>query len=429
MGNQRYNGFPYYGREEFIMGKNEKRRDKKGRVLRQNEQQRADGRYMFVYDDALGQRHYVYSWKLEPTDKAPAGKKSDKSLRELEKEIAEELHDGIAPVDMTVYELAEKYINLRLNSVRESTKRQYRTVLNNLKKQSFSKKKINEISKYDAKAYLVELQNAGVRYSSLHNIRGVLRPAFRMAEDNDWIRKNPFDFEFSEVVVNDMITREALDRDTQKRFMDFVKNDNHYNRYYDCFYILIHTGLRISEWCGITIEDIDLVEGTLNVNKQLQRTSDMRYIIVETKTNAGIRVLPLEDGVIEAFKRILDKRPKYGKEPVVKGSDGKEYKGFLYLDKNNLPLVAQHWEKHMQLAVQKHNRIYKNELPSITPHILRHTFCTNCARSGMNPKTLQYLMGHSDIGVTLNTYTHLKYEDAKEEMNRLKKELNKENED
>ena len=121
--------------------------------------------------------------------------------------------------------LADKYIKLRWNSVRESTRRQYKTVLNNLNKQSFSKKQINDVSRYDAKAYLVDLQNNGMRYSSLHNIRGVLRPAFRMAEDNDWIRKNPFDFEFSEVVVNDMITREALDRETQKRFMEFVKND------------------------------------------------------------------------------------------------------------------------------------------------------------------------------------------------------------
>ena len=55
----------------------------------------------------------------------------------------------------------------------------------------------------------------------------------------------------------------------------------------------------------------------------------------------------------------------------------------------------------------------------MTPHVCRHTFCSNMAKSGMNPKTLQYIMGHSDISVTLNTYTHLGYEDAEEEMKRL----------
>ena len=58
-------------------------------------------------------------------------------------------------------------------------------------------------------------------------------------------------------------------------------------------------------------------------------------------------------------------------------------------------------------------------MPSVTPHVCRHTYCSNMACSGMNPKTLQYLMGHSDIGVTMNTYTHLGLKDAQEEMRRI----------
>ena len=68
---------------------------------------------------------------------------------------------------------------------------------------------------------------------------------------------------------------------------------------------------------------------------------------------------------------------------------------------------------------EKYNKIYKVQMPKVTPHVCRHTFCSNMAKSGMNPKTLQYIMGHSDIGVTLNTYTHLGYEDAEEEMQEL----------
>ena len=60
-------------------------------------------------------------------------------------------------------------------------------------------------------------------------------------------------------------------------------------------------------------------------------------------------------------------------------------------------------------------------MPKITPHVCRHTYCSNMAKAGMNPKVLQYLMGHSDIGVTLNVYTHLGLIDAKEEMNRIAK--------
>ena len=69
----------------------------------------------------------------------------------------------------------------------------------------------------------------------------------------------------------------------------------------------------------------------------------------------------------------------------------------------------------------KYNSIYRIQLPKITPHVCRHTYCSNMAKSGMNPKVLQYLMGHSDISVTLNTYTHLKLDDAREEVEKLAK--------
>ena len=72
-----------------------------------------------------------------------------------------------------------------------------------------------------------------------------------------------------------------------------------------------------------------------------------------------------------------------------------------------------------ELNVQPVNGIYRVQLPKITPHVCRHTYCSNMAKSGMNPKTLQYLMGHSDISFTLNTYTHVNYEDAREEVSRI----------
>ena len=71
------------------------------------------------------------------------------------------------------------------------------------------------------------------------------------------------------------------------------------------------------------------------------------------------------------------------------------------------------------MPINRYSIIYKVQLPKITPHVCRHTFCSNMARSGMNPKTLQDIMGHADIGITLGTYTHLKIEDAQEEFDRV----------
>ncbi len=92
---------------------------------------------------------------------------------------------------------------------------------------------------------------------------------------------------------------------------------------------------------------------------------------------------------------------------------------FLFLDKNDMPMVALHWEKYMQHIIQKYNKIYKIQMPKVTPHVCRHTFCSNMAKSGMNPKTLQYIMGHSDVSVTLNTYTHVNLDDAEKELRRV----------
>lgn len=95
------------------------------------------------------------------------------------------------------------------------------------------------------------------------------------------------------------------------------------------------------------------------------------------------------------------------------------YSVFLFLDKNGRPMVALHWEKYFQHIREKYNKIYRVQMPKVTPHVCRHTFCSNMAKSGMNPKTLQYITGHSDISVTLNVYTHLNYDDAEEEMQKV----------
>lgn len=235
-----------------------------------------------------------------------------------------------------------------------------------------------------------------------------------MAADDDMIIKNPFQFELHTVVVNDSVKRDALTREQERKFLQFIAEDEHYSRYYDAFFILFKTGLRISEFCGLTIRDIDFKKNVIKVNHQLQRIGSTQYVCEKTKTDNGIREVPMKPEVIAAFKRIISSRPKPKIEPIIDG-----YSGFLFLDSKGRPKVALHWEKYFQLSVEKYNSIYRVQLPKITPHVCRHTFCTNMAKSGMNPKVLQYIMGHGDISVTLDTYTHIKAEDAIAEMERL----------
>ena len=233
-------------------------------------------------------------------------------------------------------------------------------------------------------------------------------------EEHDCLVKNPFSFELAKVVVNDSVTREAITRDQMRKFLKFVHDDNIFCKYYEAVFILFHTGMRISEFCGLTIGDLDMENRVINIDHQLQRLSDMRLVIEATKTNAGTRKLPMTDEVYSCFQAILEDRLKPKVEKMVEG-----YSGFLYLDKAGLPLVALHWEHRMKSMMDKYNRIYRVQMPRISPHVCRHTYCSNMAKAGMNPKTLQYLMGHSDIGVTFNIYTHLGLEDVAAELKRL----------
>ena len=185
-------------------------------------------------------------------------------------------------------------------------------------------------------------------------------------------------------------------------------------KYYEVIYILFHTGLRVSEFCGLTLQDIDLKNKTINVDHQLQRTSNMKYVIEKTKTNAGTRVLPMNDDVAKCFQTIIEEREAPKIEKMVDG-----YSGFLFLDEDGMPLVAMHWEHRLNHMVKRYNEIFREQMLNITPHVCRHTYCSIQAMAGMYPKTLQYLMGHSDISVTMNTYTHLGLEDAVDEMNRM----------
>ena len=393
----------------------EKRRDSKNRILRSGESQRKDGRYAYKYIDTTGKPQFVYSWKLEATDSTPQGKRDRLSLREKEKQIRRDIEDAIIPRggEMTVLDLVKKYLSQK-TGVRHNTEANYNFVLNIIKKEDFGRQRIDRVKLSDAKCWLIKLQQDGRGYSSIHSIRGVVRPAFQMAVDNDLIRKNPFEFQLATVVVNDSVTREAITRKQERAFLEFVKGDKHFSRYYDGIYILFKTGLRISEFVGLTLADLDMKNRKISVNQQLQRKRNMEYIIEDTKTSSGTREIPMTDDVYQCFQRIIANRPKPKTEPMIGGRCG-----FLYLDKDGKPTVALHWEHYFKHICQKYNSIYKVQMPKVTPHVCRHTFCSNMAKSGMNPKTLQYLMGHSDIGVTLNTYTHLGFEDAQAELERV----------
>jgi len=377
-----------------------RRKDDKGRVLKTGESQRKDLIYQYRYTDILGKRKCIYAATLE-------------QLREKEKCVLKEMEDGIdyAAGQMTVIELLERYISLK-QGVRTSTKVGYKFVLNLVKKESFGKRRIRDIRVSDAQLWMLKLQRDGKSYHTLTSVRGVVKPAFQMAYNEDMIRKNPFLFKLTDVVVNDSKKRVALTEAQQKLWMEFIRTDQTYRKYYDEFAVLLGTGMRVSEFCGLTKRDLDFEQRRIRVDHQLIRENGGKYRVEKTKTACGVRFIPMTDEVYESLRNILANRPKLKKELMIDG-----FSGFILLDKNQNPKVALHIENECRWALRKYTMLHPEEpLPHITPHVYRHTFCTNMANAGMDVKSLQYLMGHSDVGVTLNVYTHTSYDKAAEQM-------------
>ena len=203
--------------------------------------------------------------------------------------------------------------------------------------------------------------------------------------------------------------------DKQREILEYIKNDAHFYRYLDEMKILLGTGMRISEFCGLMILDLDFDRRRIRVDHQLVRTQDGKRYIEKTKTECGCRYIPMTDEVYQSLQNILSRRKRVKTETIIDG-----YSGFLMLDKNDSPKVALHIENEMRWAMKKYQKLHPDKpLPHITPHVFRHTFCTNMANAGMDIKTLQYVMGHSDVGVTLNVYTHVQFDDAQAELLRV----------
>lgn len=377
----------------------ERRKDSKNRVLRNGERQRKDGTYMYRYTDVRGKRVCVYARTLE-------------DLRVKEQTIQKELNDGIdyAAGEIIVLDLLKRYIATK-TGVRYNTKVGYQFVLNLVSKESFGCLKIRDIKPSDAKQWFIKLYQDGRRYSTITSVRGVLRPAFEMAVEDDIIRRNPFSFQITDVVPNDSKTRQAISGEVKERFLTFIRESRHYSQYYDEIIILLGTGMRVSELYGLTRADLDFEARRIKVERQLTRTRHCEYYVEKPKTASGERYIPMTDEVYRAFQNAVQRRKQPKVELLIDG-----HTGFLFLDKDGKPKVAMHLEHVMKRIVDRYNDAHEDKLPSITPHVLRHTFCTEMANSGIDLKSLQYLMGHSDAGVTLNVYTHASYEAAENAM-------------
>ena len=271
----------------------EKRTDNKGRILRNGESQRKDGRYAYKYIEN-GKPKFVYSWKLVSTDRVPKGKRDCVSLREKVKMIEKDLSDGISTSNrnMTVSQLYDRYTRSKAN-VRKGTQTGRKYLKEALQTDILGNMSIDKVKLSEAKAWAYRMREK-YAYSTVKNMKRSLNATFHLAIQDDLLRKNPFDFALTDVIENDTKKKEALTKEEIKALLDFAKTDKTYKVYYPAIVILLNTGLRISELCGLTLSDIDFDNRTIDINHQLKKDKD-GYYTEPPKSDSGYRKIPMTD--------------------------------------------------------------------------------------------------------------------------------------
>lgn len=308
---------------------------------------------------------------------------------------------------MIVCQLYAKQNSLQAD-VKRGTKKQREYLMGLLRDDPLGGKSIDAVKPSDTKEWAIRMREK----QSISNYKRSLRAAFFIAIKDDCIRKNPFSFALNKVLEDDRGEKTVLTPEQEVSLLDFAQNDPVYQKYADELIILLGTGLRISEFCGLTT-NLDFRNRLIRVDHQLLRDSDNGYCIKTPKTKNGYREISMSEPVYRALKWVLKNRGKRATITV----DG--YTNFLFLKKDGTPRVGVNYNAMIKDLVRKYNKQHKEPLPNITSHSLRHTFCTRMANAGMNSKVLQYIMGHTNITMTLDYYTHVDACSVKAEMDRL----------
>lgn len=373
----------------------ERRKDNKGKVLKEGESQRKDGTYQYRWTDQLGKRHTIYAKDL----KTLREKKNHSKLNKFETQCTK-----------TVFELVKDYLKLKESATKISTAYEYESRLRKLDTCFIATVKYTDVKRSDAIKLAKELYDAGNSYGTISNFLSMLRQAYQIEYEDGTIDNNPFCFKLSSVIPNQKRTKYALSEEQYSNILTLLNTSGKaYKKHLNEIIVLYETGIRISELCGLTITDVDFKNRKLHINHQLLWNKSKGYYIQTPKSQQGIRNIPLTKQCAEALKNIILEQSKRQTETMIDG-----HVGFLFLKSDGTPKRGKDFTSYFEIINKKYQTLYEDDSFHITPHTFRHTFCSRMIKSGLDIKSVQYLMGHATSKMTLEVYAHVTSEDAEE---------------
>lgn len=400
-----------------------RRTDNKGRILRTGEMQRTeDSRYLYRYTDLSGKKRTVYAVTLV-------------ELREKEKQIERDLQDGIdsSKGDMTLNQLFQIYMETK-SDLRESTRYNYLAVWKNaIEDTVLGNMKITQIKQLHIRKFYSELVERGLAANTIKLYHNLINPALELAVDSDIIRKNPAK-DCKKGIGGTKKERESMTISEQERMLDFIKNSSKYSVYYPMIVFALSTGLRVGELTGLRWADVDMKENVVHIRQQLiyKNLGDgCKFHIQDLKTDAGRRDIPLTASARKSLIRQKEVELLLGK--VMKQQEVEGVSDFIFTNTLGKPYATNAMNFVLDNIVKAYNKLEDVQagrehrepepLPHVLAHILRHTACTRMAESGLEPKVLQYIMGHANVSVTLDVYTHLDFTMIQEKMEKVQENM------
>ena len=371
-------------------------KDLRGKELGKNLSQEKSGLYLARFVDRYGKRQ----------------SKRFKRLQEARQWVADSIyHDEhsnpMYPQNMTVDAWFKEWIELKKASVRLGTIETYTSYYNNSIKPEIGDMRLVDVKPMHCQKILSKMDEKGYHQGTIKHVRIILYGMFEDAKENDVIVSNPIKRSLKIEVGKTAKVKEALTIEEQTKLFNNLAG----HKYEYQYTLALQTGLRVGELVGLRWEDVDFDNRTIKVSrtaKYVYATNEWR--MGPPKSNSGKRVIPLTDVAIDVLKKQKEKNRNLEPFPM-------KYKDSVFIDENGLIKYGS-YDNALSYFCRKIG------IKHITMHNLRHTFATRCISAGMKPKTLQTILGHASIDVTMDLYVHTSEEDKIEELNKASKLLN-----
>jgi len=364
-------------------------KDLKGKELGVGISQQSDKLYVARFTDKFGIRKT----------------KRFKKLQECRQWIADasyiSKHSDIENAsDILVDTWYEYWIGIKKQTVRPNTVRNYSERYEKNIKGIIGKKLLSEVKPIHCQKIFSDMAEQGYKTTTIYQTRITLYNMLEFAKENDVILSNPCKKSVKSDMGKPSEKKVALTIDEQRKFLMAAAGQSYENQYK----FMLQTGLRTGELVGLKWDDIDFGKRTVTIS----RTMEYRYKVGEwrvgpPKSKSGYRTIPLTD---EAIRILKDQKEKNSKIKVI----NIEWRDQVFLSRKGEPVKNSTYDTALFKICDK------AEIRKFCMHILRHTFATRCIEAGMIPKTLQKILGHSNIGITMNLYVDATEEEKTKEM-------------